>query len=48
MSESGLASGFMTDFRDQDLAGARFERVNLRGATFSQVNLDVTLLEDAL
>jgi hypothetical protein len=30
----------MTEFREQDLAGARFERVNLRGATFSQVLLN--------
>jgi uncharacterized protein YjbI with pentapeptide repeats len=30
----------MTDFRDQDLAGAAFERVNLRGATFSHVSFD--------
>ena len=29
----------MTEFREQDLAGARFERVNLRGATFDQVLL---------
>jgi hypothetical protein len=32
----------MAEFREQDLAGARFERVNLRGATFTQV-----LLRDA-
>src|SRR5436190_17131179 len=30
----------MTEFREQDLAGARFERVNLRGATFTQVLLN--------
>src|SRR3954449_3427520 len=30
----------MTEFREQDLAGARFERVNLRGATFTQVALN--------
>ncbi len=30
----------MTEFREQDLTGARFERVNLRGATFTQVSLD--------
>ena len=29
----------MTEFREQDLAGARFERVSLRGATFRQVYL---------
>ncbi|SEG88581.1 Pentapeptide repeat-containing protein [Nonomuraea solani] len=29
----------MTDFRDQDLAGARFERANLQGATFDHVSL---------
>ena len=29
----------MTEFREQDLTGARFERVNLRGATFTQVLL---------
>src|SRR6266496_4363357 len=27
----------MTEFREQDLTGARFERVSLRGATFTQV-----------
>jgi len=30
----------MTDFREQDLTGARFERVSLRGATLSQVYLN--------
>ena len=30
----------MTEFREQDLSGARFERVSLRGATFTQVALD--------
>jgi hypothetical protein len=30
----------MTEFREQDLTGARFERVSLRGATFSQVRLN--------
>jgi hypothetical protein len=30
----------MTDFREQDLTGARFERVSLRGATFTQVFLN--------
>ncbi|MFD1538014.1 DinB family protein [Nonomuraea guangzhouensis] len=30
----------MTEFREQDLTGARFERVSLRGATFSRVNLN--------
>ncbi|HEY0639855.1 MAG TPA: DinB family protein [Pseudonocardiaceae bacterium] len=30
----------MTEFRDQDLSGARFERVNLRGATFDGVALN--------
>jgi hypothetical protein len=29
----------MTEFREQDLRGARFERVNLRGATFTGVDL---------
>jgi hypothetical protein len=29
----------MTEFRGQDLTGARFERVSIRGATFSQVSL---------
>jgi hypothetical protein len=33
----------MTEFREQDLTGARFERVNLRGATFSRV-----LVQDAV
>jgi len=30
----------MTEFREQDLTGARFERVSLRGATFTQVFLN--------
>lgn len=34
----------MNEFREQDLAGARFERVDLRGATFTDVFLnDVTM-----
>jgi DinB superfamily/Pentapeptide repeats (8 copies) len=30
----------MTEFREQDLTGARFERVSLRGATFTKVYLN--------
>jgi hypothetical protein len=30
----------MTEFREQDLNGARFERVSLRGATFTEVHLN--------
>lgn len=30
----------MTEFRDQDLAGARFERVSLRAADFTRVDLN--------
>jgi len=30
----------MTEFREQDLTGARFERVSLRGATFFKVYLN--------
>jgi DinB superfamily/Pentapeptide repeats (9 copies) len=30
----------MTEFREQDLTGARFERVSLRGATFTRVLLN--------
>lgn len=30
----------MTEFREQDLTGARFERVSLRGATFARVFLN--------
>ncbi|HET8680459.1 MAG TPA: DinB family protein [Micromonosporaceae bacterium] len=30
----------MTEFREQDLTGARFERVSLRGATFTRVYLN--------
>ena len=30
----------MTEFRDQDLSGARFERVDLRGANFTRVALN--------
>ena len=29
----------MTEFREQDLTGARFERMSLRGATFTRVSL---------
>ncbi|MCP3805012.1 DinB family protein [Allokutzneria sp. A3M-2-11 16] len=29
----------MTEFREQDLSGARFERTNLRGAVFNHVSL---------
>lgn len=44
MSGTGPSVTAMTDFRDQDLAGARFERVSLRGATFTQVSVkDATL-----
>ncbi len=32
--------GAVTEFRDQDLAGARFERVSLRGASFTEVFLN--------
>jgi hypothetical protein len=31
---------FMTEFREQDLTGARFERVSLRGTTFAEVRLN--------
>jgi uncharacterized protein YjbI with pentapeptide repeats len=30
----------MTEFREQDLTGARFERVNLRGSAFTRVLLN--------
>jgi hypothetical protein len=30
----------MTEFREQDLTGAHFERVSLQGATFTRVSLD--------
>lgn len=36
----------MTDFRNQDLAGARFERVSLRGATFTEVLFNDARLHD--
>lgn len=36
----------MTEFREQDLTGARFERVNLRGATFARVHLDDASMRD--
>jgi hypothetical protein len=36
----------MTEFCDQDLAGARFERVGLQGATFRQVSLNGASLRD--
>src|SRR6266545_2598106 len=36
----------MTEFREQDLTGARFERVSLRGATFTQVSLTDASLHD--
>jgi len=36
----------MTEFREQDLTGARFERVNLRGATFTDVFLNDARVRD--
>ncbi|MGI8532216.1 MAG: DinB family protein [Geodermatophilaceae bacterium] len=36
----------MTEFRNQDLAGARFERVSLRGATFTEVLFNDACLHD--
>lgn len=36
----------MTEFREQDLTGARFERVSLRDATFTQVYLTDARLHD--
>jgi hypothetical protein len=36
----GIYVGVMTEFHDQDLSGARFERVNLRDASFSQVQFN--------
>ena len=36
----------MTEFRDQDLTGARFEHVNLRGATFTDVYLNDASIRD--
>jgi len=36
----------MTEFREQDLNGARFERVSLRGATFNDVYLNDALIRD--
>jgi len=36
----------MTEFREQDLTGARFERVSLRGAVFTEVYLTDARLRD--
>lgn len=36
----------MTEFQEQDLTGARFERVNLRGATFTNVSFNDARLRD--
>jgi hypothetical protein len=36
----------MTEFREQDLTGARFERVSLRGATFTRVFLNDASMHD--
>jgi uncharacterized damage-inducible protein DinB len=36
----------MTEFREQDLNGARFERVSLKGATFEEVYLTDALIRD--
>ncbi len=36
----------MTEFREQNLTGARFERVDLRGATFTEVYLNDTSMRD--
>jgi hypothetical protein len=38
----------MTEFRDQDLSGARFERVGLRGATFTAADLREVRVRGAL
>jgi DinB family protein/pentapeptide repeat protein len=38
----------MTEFRDQDLAGARFENASLRGATFRRVDLRDVQIRGAL
>lgn len=38
----------MTDFRDQDLTGARFERVSLRGARMYGVDLTGTQIRGAM
>jgi hypothetical protein len=37
----------MTEFREQDLAGARFERVSLKGASFREVYLNNAIIRDA-
>ncbi len=37
----------MTEFLEQDLTGARFERVSLRGATFTEVYLNDARIHDA-
>jgi hypothetical protein len=36
----------MTEFREQDLIGARFQRVDLRGATFTEVHLNDATMND--
>jgi len=36
----------MTEFREQDLTGARFERVSLRGSSFTQVYLNDARMHD--
>ena len=36
----------MTEFREQDLTGARFERVSLRGASFNQVYLNDSTMRE--
>jgi uncharacterized protein YjbI with pentapeptide repeats len=41
-----LPSSRMTEFHEQDLNGARFERVSLRGATFQEVYLTDALIRD--
>jgi uncharacterized protein YjbI with pentapeptide repeats len=38
----------VAEFREQDLAGARFERVSLRGATFTEVDLTGARIRGAL
>jgi hypothetical protein len=38
----------MTEFRDQDLTGARFERVRLRGATMRQIDFTGAQIRGAL
>ena len=46
LSGAGSSVSLMTEFYEQDLGGARFERASLRGASFTQVHLNDARMRD--